>query len=438
MFGLSNHMKEFTMSKISKQIGFIETSDILVHGVKHICLKDIVMSPIYNANRYVAEIMARVNALNDYAKHRDLVPVMLTLTLPSEYHPTVTRKSKKSGQIYTMKNNKYINDDDHKPKSACKELSRLFDLLKQKQDIRRIPKDDRVYFRVIEPHKSGVPHCHILYFVPLKFRDGLVRAFEELYPAPLGKVEVDIKNAVGYLLKYCLKTLDDLRDGGEITDLSLWYIYHGICRFYTSHTLVNLSAYRKAAGAFDLLDMTYEYRKDCLKLFLDSSKSIYTILDENVVYYIKCSDIRPSWADIKNRAEHIKAPVRKKPYKIPVVSAYGKLIGYCINGKLVDASRRPLRKMSLLSLIEHKQILLDELSIVLGSSALDYKPIFQRFALLIRELVSRFGYKYDVSTLSTELDKQGVRDWLRREDLNLRPPGYEPDELPDCSTPRHI
>ena len=25
---------------------------------------------------------------------------------------------------------------------------------------------------------------------------------------------------------------------------------------------------------------------------------------------------------------------------------------------------------------------------------------------------------------------------LRRPDLNRRPPGYEPDELPDCSTPR--
>ena len=30
------------------------------------------------------------------------------------------------------------------------------------------------------------------------------------------------------------------------------------------------------------------------------------------------------------------------------------------------------------------------------------------------------------------------RDWLRGLDLNQGPSGYEPDELPDCSTPRYF
>src|SRR5690625_1936773 len=38
--------------------------------------------------------------------------------------------------------------------------------------------------------------------------------------------------------------------------------------------------------------------------------------------------------------------------------------------------------------------------------------------------------------LSAETDR-ALKIWLRGPDLNQRPSGYEPDELPDCSTPRH-
>ncbi len=32
--------------------------------------------------------------------------------------------------------------------------------------------------------------------------------------------------------------------------------------------------------------------------------------------------------------------------------------------------------------------------------------------------------------------RRAGENWLRSVDLNHRPSGYEPDELPDCSTPR--
>ena len=32
--------------------------------------------------------------------------------------------------------------------------------------------------------------------------------------------------------------------------------------------------------------------------------------------------------------------------------------------------------------------------------------------------------------------KSGAKSWLRELDLNQRPSGYEPDELPGCSIPR--
>ncbi len=63
--------------------------------------------------------------------------------------------------------------------------------------------------------------------------------------------------------------------------------------------------------------------------------------------------------------------------------------------------------------------------------------------LLRSNELRRAGLPYDLSTIALATVEALravwlVKLWLRGLDLNQRPLGYEPNELPGCSTPRYL
>jgi hypothetical protein len=342
MFGLTKEDKNNVLKKIEKQKDFLYSHYIEVGGEK-VQLASFFKNTFINADRYIAELQHRVWSLVEYAQNRDLVNVFLTLTLPSEYHPTRTLRN---GKI--VKNPKYAHQDkilydietkekalsynqlifkyyktlgctkwtgkineisldpkDYIPAKGSKKLTEMFETIRKDRSWQDLDKDDRIYFRVTEPHKSGTPHLHISLWIPKDNVARFVQAVHRFFPAPQADIattyipdgyqlfdkvykrdgswmqgyklneedhhyiKLQIDDSISYLMKYIYKTLDDLRGERGITEITMWYIHHGICRFYTSRTLISLNVYRPLGGRFNLLELTQHYQDDTVTVWLD-------------------------------------------------------------------------------------------------------------------------------------------------------------------------
>ena len=288
MFGITSKSRKVALQKVDNTRLFLDNNFVEIGG-ESFAYSQFFKNSFINADRYIAEINNRVNSLYNYARSRELENLFLTLTLPSEYHSLKTLQSgkvvtnKKYGGrkiLFTCKhpitkkkikfNNPKENREKHYPKQASKQLSKMFKKILDDSNWKKINRDDRVYFRVTEPHKDGCPHLHVSIFIPKDKIRTIANVIAHIFPAPASKVETDVKNPVAYLMKYILKTLDDLRaDNQKITDLTLWYILHGICRMYTSRTLISLDVYRVLGGRYTLNELSVMYKEKEISVLLD-------------------------------------------------------------------------------------------------------------------------------------------------------------------------
>lgn len=314
-YGLTKYQIQKSKEKLLKNKEFMFSNGIHMDN-KIIPFADFVANSYMNSDRYIAELQHRAWSVYDYAKEKNLSNVFITLTLPSVWHPKKTFKNRLirnkafGGRKYitTIKGYKILNChvkqkfngltfepvldfsqtlDYFTPRNASAELSDMFKKLRDDRSYKSIEKDERVYLRVTEPHKDGTPHLHISLFVPADKVDSLVKAINRIFPAPLSKVETNVKSPISYLMKYILKTLDDLReDSDKITNLTLWYLYHGICRFYTSRTFVSLEVYRKLNGMYTLLDLTKAHKNHDVNVYVysDTKKISYISNEFGTIY----------------------------------------------------------------------------------------------------------------------------------------------------------
>lgn len=245
MYGITKEDIQVIDIKLEEQRKYI-TSRFFDFGDESKSALEFTYSANLNPKKYFAEMNNRINSIFDYAKELNLKPVFCTITAPSKYHKCFEDGDKR-GQLI-------IN-----PNETAKELTQIFNKFTNLRIFQRMKKQlghGLIYFRVYEPHKSGVPHLHAMLFVPMDYILDIKKKFYDYFTNKVkwgnNRKSLDFKytwynsagGAIAYIMKYVTKTFKNENDKST-QYASYWYIKHNIRRFLCSRTLAPLTIYRK-------------------------------------------------------------------------------------------------------------------------------------------------------------------------------------------------
>lgn len=163
--------------------------------------------------RYYNYISNIIDYINLQALNKNLIPVFVTITLPSAFHPTTT--TKKNNKIFNKKFeyhfDNYISEGYKNLQGAFRTIHKTITKNNKKNNIKT------PYFRVVEPHKDYTPHMHFVMYLPQDAFDKKIKLLYDIIHKLIGKkiigkeykVEIleDISKGSAYLKKYLKKIL---------------------------------------------------------------------------------------------------------------------------------------------------------------------------------------------------------------------------------------
>ena len=281
-YGISSFDVNYIQKKINLQKEYQESFTFTTSSGAVKTLADVSLSANLSA-RYYAQLVNKVNTLQQLMTNTNLFPVFLTITLDGWLHnlhygdySSFTNDDEESNQNfynYLPENDKYgylktkaLNRESFEVNDLYKVIRYQWERFTKTHYFLQMRKSHKIgYLFATEPHLSGVPHCHVLLYIPSDYIQKIKNDFARIFNAPmnisqdssrlspeqirngeLNGFQWTISNPVGYILKYVTKSFMDIKNQTDIDELQAWYIKHRIVRFTTSHTLVPQWVYSKA------------------------------------------------------------------------------------------------------------------------------------------------------------------------------------------------
>jgi len=297
MYGLKEKDLKQIQKKHEVQRDYLDNHNFVTQSGQVKSLLDVSFSANHS-KRYYSEIINKINTINDIIATEEIEyqSIFITVTLDGFFRDFLKgnfdrflKKSYSDKELNEIipNNDRFGNLRDkikNKEKFTIKDLYNILNFqlyrFQSSGQYRKIKKDGYKahYIRVCEPHKKdGVPHLHLMLYVPKQYLESLKKTYITYFPAPqnvkplnksndgqLNGFHWEIKSAPAYILKYIFKSFLDVENENELDYLQAWYIKHRILRVVTSHSLVPAWVYRKIAP----LEKDWHYITDIRNNFI--------------------------------------------------------------------------------------------------------------------------------------------------------------------------
>jgi len=268
VFGLNKNDLKLISNKLDNQSKYLDTNFFTTNSGQVKSLREVSFSANHS-ERYYAQLSNKIDTMTKTAISKGLHSCFLTMTLDGYFRDLLrgdyTRFNSLDDHdlkvaLQSVPNSEALGEVRQKIEARkTLEIKDLYNILNhqtkrflQSYAFKKLKKLDQnyMYIRTVEPHKDGVPHFHMMLYIPFEHIEQFKKDFVRSYPAPQNKkllkgsesdlisFQTDINDTTAYVMKYILKTFMNVKEKKEVDYIQAWYIKHRIMRCVTSRSLI--------------------------------------------------------------------------------------------------------------------------------------------------------------------------------------------------------